>query len=125
MVHTEQENSGLHDTAGQRKLPVVETSVPRRIEKISFGIMDSVEIMNSAEFQVFERALYKVGFGGFGRTLVVSCFTGNVCICLCRCLNVVLSLMVFWIPGLGFLVNGRRVRRVGRCWLIALGTLDI
>jgi uridine phosphorylase len=49
----------LHEGV-QPKEAVVETGVPRRIEKISFGIMDSVEIMNAAEFQVFERALYKV-----------------------------------------------------------------
>ncbi len=94
------DSTGLHDMSladngQQRKLPVVETSVPRRIEKISFGIMDSVEIMNSAEFQVFERALYKV-----------CCFfslkhTGsmNNWECpwsyLCRCLNVVHNQMVY------------------------------
>lgn len=63
MPGMQEDQAGLHDSAehGQRKLPVVETCVPRRIEKISFGIMDSVEIVNSAEFQVFQRALYKVG----------------------------------------------------------------
>lgn len=64
MSMRQERDGALQEQGGQRKLPVVETGVPRRIEKISFGIMDSVEIMNSAEFQVFERALYKVCVGG-------------------------------------------------------------
>lgn len=62
MSYRREDGAVVHELAehGQRKLPVTETGFPKRIEKISFGIMDSVEIMNSAEFQVFERALYKV-----------------------------------------------------------------
>lgn len=42
------------------KESAVETAIPRKIEKIKFGIMNSVEILKSAEFQVHERSLYKM-----------------------------------------------------------------
>ncbi|KDD75278.1 domain 1 of RNA polymerase Rpb1, partial [Helicosporidium sp. ATCC 50920] len=38
----------------------VEPNVPRKIKKISFGIMPPHEMINNAEFQVHERTLYKM-----------------------------------------------------------------
>ncbi len=51
---------GSYPTTLPPKEGAVETAIPRKIEKIKFGIMDSVEIIKSAEFQVHERSLYKM-----------------------------------------------------------------
>ena len=51
---------GSYSTALPAKNGAIEKAIPRKIEKIKFGIMDSVEIIKSAEFQVHERSLYKM-----------------------------------------------------------------
>ncbi|KAL4534056.1 hypothetical protein Ndes2526B_g07060 [Nannochloris sp. 'desiccata'] len=44
----------------QTKRSFQEPNVPRRIKQIAFGLMPPTEIVNCAEFHVFERALYKM-----------------------------------------------------------------
>lgn len=52
--------AGTYEVELPPKEGAVETAIPRKIEKIKFGIMNSVEILKSAEFQVHERSLYKM-----------------------------------------------------------------
>ncbi len=52
--------AGSYEVGLAPKEGAVETAIPRKIEKIKFGIMNSVEILKSAEFQVHERSLYKM-----------------------------------------------------------------
>ncbi|KAL4425069.1 hypothetical protein ABPG77_010383 [Micractinium sp. CCAP 211/92] len=42
------------------KEPFTEPNVPRKIKQIHFGVMSPAEIVNTAEFHVYERALYKM-----------------------------------------------------------------
>ncbi|EFN59163.1 hypothetical protein CHLNCDRAFT_138029, partial [Chlorella variabilis] len=49
-----------HDALVSSKEPFREPNVPRKIKQIQFSVMSPAEIVNTAEFHVFERALYKM-----------------------------------------------------------------